>query len=148
MFTQILVSLIRLRIVVNKSFIKLPNYKWTSLIILVISAIVYSPYSLNKQISATSIIVHEQNTTRYEYKVVSNDFAKTVIAKWLIIVIAITRGYISVLIIIIINIMSIIKMKLQLKKKASMTLRKRVHISNFNFILFFNRVGTLLEIQY
>ena len=55
-FIQIIVAFLRLQIVINKKFIKLPDYKITTVILVVISAIYYSPNAFTKKIIRNEIL--------------------------------------------------------------------------------------------
>jgi hypothetical protein len=124
---QIIVALLRLKIVTNKKTCKLPEYKKTGLIIIIFAAIFYSPYLFTKQIVATKVIVNRKingtNVTSfyYSYSNPNNSVGNSDLGKWLIIVTTVIRGYICAFIIILINLITKIKLGSHFAKKMKIT---------------------------
>ena len=113
---QIIVAFLRMQIVMNKKFIKLPDYKITSVILLIISAIYFLPYAFTQTIIRNEII-GDNGTISYSYKATNNDLGNSSIGKYLIIITTIIRGYICAAIIIAINVITKIKMTSHMNKK-------------------------------
>ena len=106
---QIIVSLLRLKIVSSNEIIKLPNYKKTSIILILFSALFYSPNLFTKKIFAAKCLLYsEKNETNiyYSYSTINNSIGNSILGKCLIIVTQIIRGYIAAIIIIIINLIT------------------------------------------
>ena len=124
---QIIVSLLRLKIVSSHKIIKLPNYKKISIILLLFSAVFYSPNLFTKKIFAVKCMLYtEKNETRsyYSYSTINNSVGNSILGKCLIIVTQIIRGYIAAIIIIIINLIT--------KARLNNHFVKRVNINHTN----------------
>ena len=120
---QILVSVLRLGIVSNKKMCNLPNFKLTMFGMTIFSAVFYLPYILNKkiiEIKTESQFINGTNQTmnvESTYKLGLSTFGQTDVSKWLIIVTTSIRGFISLIIILVIDIVSAVKLKEHLEKK-------------------------------
>ena len=111
----------RLNILLNKRFCKLLNYKLTTFILLIFSAIFYSPNLFTKHIVPVKLSSPKgSNITLYRYDMVNNDIGNGETGKTLLIVTNILRGFISAAVIVIINIISKIKLAVVMENKSKM----------------------------
>lgn len=132
---QILVSVLRLGIVSNKKMCNLPNFKLTLFGMTIFSAIFYLPYILNKKIIEVESTEYENGTNLTSinnadstYKLGLSTFGSTDVSKWLIIVTTIIRGFISLIIILVIDIVSAVKLKEHLEKKKKIKGKSKLAI--------------------
>ena len=95
----------------------LPNFNLTIAVMTILSAVFYSPYLFTKTIVAKQISNRFSNTTYHTYSVNTNSLGLSYLGVWLIIVTTIIRGFISLAIILVIDILSAIKLKEHLEKK-------------------------------
>ncbi len=129
---QILVSMLRLSIVFNRKICKLPDYRLTSVILLIFSAIFYSPNGFTKAIVETKTLVAGTNDT-YEiaYSLGNNAIGQSNLGKTLIIVTTIIRGYVCAVVIIIINVISKIRLDSHIERSTKMQAGRKVHDSKY-----------------
>ena len=146
---QIIVSLLRLNIVSNRKTCKLPDYKITSVFLVLFAAIYYSPNLITKQILATKVTLNSgavatSNLTSsfyYTYSITNNSIGNSLVGKWLIILTTFIRGYVCAIIIIIINVISKMKLSTHFEKKSKMKHGGHRKVASINkFLLFFYNV--------
>ena len=122
---QVIVSILRLMTVTNKKFCTLPPLKVTIVLLIVFSAIFYSPNLITQQIVETKVLMSSSNVTNRtslyssSYSTSNNSLGNSLLGKWLIIVATIIRGFISLATILTIDIITSLKLKKHLNKKQA-----------------------------
>jgi len=131
----------------NKKLCKLPNYKVTSVILVIFSAIFYSPYGFTKEITEKNILVFGSNNTYVTtYSVVNSSIGESNLGKTLIIVTTIIRGYVCAIIIIIINVISKTKLDWHIQKSTKMQGGQKIMASKLGFCMIINFVSYIKDI--
>ena len=121
---QIIVSILRLMIVTNKKFCILPSFNIMIILLIIFSAIFYSPHLITQKIVETKVLVslngtNGTNVYSYSYSTGNNSLGNSLLGKWLIITGTIFRGFISLTIILSIDIFTSFKLKKHLTKKKA-----------------------------
>ena len=138
---QIIVSIYRLLIVINKPTQLFNNYKIIVFVLLIFSAIFYSPLLFTKFINesitnVTTVIngtIKSKITQRYSN--VNNFIGNSDVGKWLIIfVITIMRGFFSLAVILMLGIVTLIKLNQHIKNVEKLR-GKRVKTKNGNIFI-------------
>ena len=121
---QIIVSILRLMIVTNKKFCILPGFSVMIILLIIFSAIFYSPNLFTQQIVETKVLVSSNGTNgtsvySYSYSTGNNSLGNSLLGKWLVIAVTIFRGFISLTIILSIDIFTSFKLKKHFTKKKA-----------------------------
>jgi hypothetical protein len=118
---QITVSIYRLFIVSNNNtdFLK-RKLNIIIIIMIIFSAVFYSPILFTKTLQARAKNISSNNTI-YTYSMVNNYIGNINIGKGLIIMVTVTRGFIALALIIIIDFATLIKIKLRENMRTSLT---------------------------
>jgi hypothetical protein len=148
---QIIVSLLRLNIVSSHKIIKLPDYKKISIVLLLFSALFYSPNLFTKKIfSAKCLLYSEKNETKihYSYSTINNSIGDSILGKCLIIITQIIRGYIAAIIIIIINLITKIRLNDHFVKRINIKQKNITEKPTGEYLTSFILIQNLREIRY
>ena len=153
-FVTILVSILRLSIITGIKICKLPNYKITSTILFIISAAIFSPIILTRQIIGKEVLIlgnasENNNSSYFVYSTVKNNFSKSPIGQFLVVAVSLFRGNVCAAIIIIINLTSKIILTRKMNKSArdlnletskSFKLTLRINSAKFRLIYLQNLI--------
>lgn len=128
---EITVALYRLFIVTNRDVSRFVHYKSLIAILFIFSAIFYSPNIFTQQLLitqtnvTTNVTIGANNSLSthlvYKYSATSNDFGKSELGKWIVIVtVTILRGFVALIAISIIDILTLIKFRTHLRLTTQM----------------------------
>ncbi|CAF0944230.1 unnamed protein product [Brachionus calyciflorus] len=119
-FIQILVSFQRLAFVLNLKWYNLNHVIIITISLIILSTLLNLPLLLTKEIKIGLV-----------YSVVLNDFGKSLIGKWLVIIVSILKGFVLITIILVINLITMYKLKHRMNiKKAIKYMRNNELNSN------------------
>ena len=133
---QIICSLYRYTQITNNNFCQFTFYKVILFVLVVFSAIFYSPIFFTKSMSVkvanTTRLLAVTNTNQtliayalsYTYSMVTNDIGKSTFGKVIIIVISVLRGFISLIILVVINLLTNYQFKKLIARKEKLTAKK------------------------
>ena len=117
---QITVSLYKYVQITNKTFFKFKYFKLTIVILILFSAVFYLPILLTKSLKVV-IKPTSNNLTITTYSMIANDFGNSMIGKLLIIIVSVIRGFVSLIILTIINVLTKFEFSKFLKRKKQIT---------------------------
>lgn len=109
---QIIVCFQRLTILFRFNLFNFSNFKLSIFILVLFSTIFYSPMILTKKIKENHSL-----SGLITYSVISNDFGIRKLGKILIIIVSVFRGFISLAILLVLNMLLVYKFRMHMKKK-------------------------------
>jgi hypothetical protein len=111
---------------ISNKKIWLPPFKIAILSMTIFSSIFYLPYLFNREIASTRYNgTNGQDVYTYPHRLVNSNYGNSELSKWLIIVTTVIRGFVSLIIIMVIDILTAKKLRQVMTKKKRITSSNR-----------------------